>query len=212
MSGFFPDHQPLPPEDLWPSRQPDWAGPAEDVVPAVVPLELVIGRSDTTAVLLSGLRAYAAGLQMQLLVRIRPGSGARLDSDADVFDTHHRRSDDPQWQAGRLKWGVEFADGRRVTNVDRPAWDEQPNRDHHRPHRADDWEWEPDHPVLTGQGGSGGRYSADREYWLWPLPPPGRLLVVCQWTAHGIEATTQELDAGLILAAAARSRPLWSYG
>ena len=34
----------------------------------------------------------------------------------------------PEWQAGRLKWGFELADGQRVTNVDPSAWLEQPNK------------------------------------------------------------------------------------
>lgn len=34
-----------------------------------------------------------------------------------MFDGPYRRGAESDWQAGRLKWGFELADGRRVTNV-----------------------------------------------------------------------------------------------
>ena len=162
-------------------------------------------------VLLSGVRAFPTGLQMNLGVRVR-GRVSRRDLNGEVFDGPYGHDMDSEWQAGRLKWGFELADGRRVTNVDPPVWLEQPNRDHSQPHGPDDWTWEPNHPVLTGRGGGGGPRSVDREYWLWPLPPAGRLRVVCQWLDQGIEPTVQHVDAQVFLDAAARARPVWPTG
>jgi hypothetical protein len=42
-------------------------------------------------------------------------------------------------------------------------------------------------------------------YWVWPLPPPGRLDVVCEWPARGITKTTAELDVNIILGTAQRA-------
>lgn len=185
-----------------------WAGPPDDVLPGVVPVELVLGRSDTTVVLLAGIRASPTGLEMRLGVRVR-GRVRRRELHAEIFDGPYDHDRDAGWQVGRLKWGFELADGRRATNVDPPVWLEQPNQDHSEPHEPNDLQWEPDHAVLVGGGGGGGPHSFDRDYWLWPLPPAGRLRVVCQWLDEGIQVTIQDLDAGPFLAAARRARPVW---
>ena len=39
--------------------------------------------------------------------------------------------------------------------------------------------------------------------------PPGPLAFVCEWPARGIPETRAEIDAGLVLAAAARAVPIW---
>ena len=181
-------------------------GAPEDVLPGVVPVELVLGRSASTVVMLTGMRAFPTGLQMNLSVRLR-GKAARRDLHSEVFDGQYSHDMDADWQERRLKWGFELADGRRVTNVD--PWPHQPNEDHSRPHPPDDWLWEPGHPVLMGGGGGGGSSSVDRDYWLWPLPPAGSLRVVCQWLNQDIAVQVQDLDTAPFLAAAARARPVW---
>jgi hypothetical protein len=181
---FFPDVPPVGDRDE-PEEppQPAWRGAPDDVLPGVVPVELIIGQSGSTAVMLTGMRAYPAGLGMQLGVRVR-GRVHRRDLNGEVFDGPYTHDMDADWQAGRLKWGFEFADGKRVTNVD-PPW---PTISDHVgpaswPPGSDrvDPAWEPDWPVLIGGGGGGGDRSVDRDYWLWPLPPLGPLRVACQW-------------------------------
>ena len=81
-------------------------------MPAVVPAELVLGRSASTVVSLIGLRAFPTGLQMHLAVRVR-GRVSRRDLSSEVFDVPCGHDMDPQWQAEWLKWGGEHADGRR---------------------------------------------------------------------------------------------------
>ena len=67
--------------------------------------------------MLTGMRAFPTGLGMSLGVRVR-GRVHRRDLNGEVFDGPYTRDMDADWQAGRLKWGFEFADGGRVTNVD----------------------------------------------------------------------------------------------
>ncbi|WP_369069423.1 hypothetical protein [Kineococcus terrestris] len=198
---FFPD--PPPPHEEGPEehRAPVWSGAPDDVLPGVVPVEMLLARSSSTAVLLTGFRAFPEGLAMNLGVRVRGPLGFR-DLHAEVFDGPYHHDTGEQWQAERLKWGFEFADGRRATNVDPPVWGDDD--------RAwNDETWRPDRPVLSGQGGGGGPRSVDRDHWLWPLPPPGRLRVVLQWPQQGIATTTHDLDAQPFLDAAARARPVW---
>jgi hypothetical protein len=186
------------PEEL---PQPAWMTAPGDMLPGVVPVEIVIGRSPSTVVLLTGMRVFPTGIEMTLGVRVR-GRVRRRELHGEVFDGPYSHDRDDDWQAGRLKWGFELADGRRVTNVDPPPW----------PPERFDPSWEPAHPVLMGHGGGGGNRAVDREYWLWPLPPTGRLQVACQWLDQGIDMTVHDLDVQPFLAAAARARSVWPGG
>jgi hypothetical protein len=47
------------------------------------------------------------------------------------------------------------------------------------------------------------------EYWLWPLPPPGPLIVGCRWPDRGIPETLVQIDPEPLLAAAEKSRSVW---
>lgn len=197
---FFPDITPPPVQDDFDDPvTPVWAGAPEDVLAGVVPVEVVLGRSENTAVLLTGMRAFPTGLSMRLSVRVR-GRLGRRDLHAEAFDGHYAHDVDVDWLARRLKWGFEFADGRRATNID----------SYPLPPDPDDPTWEPDRPVLMGGGGGGSPRSVDRDYWLWPLPPAGTLRIACEWLDQGIELSVQEVPLQPILAAAKRAKSIWT--
>jgi hypothetical protein len=147
------------------------------MVPGVVPVALLVARTDTHAVLIDGLLVYPTGFDFDLAVRRHPG--------------HPRRHGGHLWE-DQLRLEVRFADGRRADNGPGP-W---PHPDDDRP---------PDPPLLyqSVSGPDGGHV------WLWGLPPPGPLTFACQWLAEQIPPSQAELDAGLVLAAAARARILW---
>ena len=84
-----------------------------------------------------------------------------------------------------LRFGVQFADGRKATSLDRPPYDPQSQ--------------EPGPPVLNQHGGGGGGSAWDIEYWVWPLPPAGPFAFVCAWPARGIAESRAEIDAVAIL-------------
>jgi hypothetical protein len=75
--------------------------------------------------------------------------------------------------------------------------------------QADD---DPSHPAVMPRGSGGGGRSWEMNWWVWPLPPPGPLALVCEWQAHGIALRRHELDAAPLLEAAARVEPLWPNG
>jgi hypothetical protein len=158
-------------------RMPAWSRGPVDMVPGVLPVALLVARSDTHAVLIDGLLVYPTGFDFDLAVRRHPGQP--------------RRHGQHLWEE-QLYLEVRFADGRTADNGPGP-W---PRPDDDRP---------PDPPWLyqSVSGPDGGHV------WLWGLPPPGPLTFACQWPTEQIPPSQAELDAGLVLAAAARARTLW---
>lgn len=71
VSDFFPDPPGAPDDGDDDVPPPVWMNPPDDVLPGVVPVELVLGRSDEAVVMLSGMRAFPTGVAMTLLVRTR---------------------------------------------------------------------------------------------------------------------------------------------
>ena len=119
MSDFF-QPPPPPPEERIRHRQPVWAGPPHGMLPGVVPLELVLARSEVAAVYVSRLSAYPTGVEFDLVTIAAPGE------DDEAFDPmlfgphrHHmrRHAAGPEIPDEMLRFGVEFADGRRATNT-----------------------------------------------------------------------------------------------
>jgi hypothetical protein len=207
VSFFPPVERAGAPEDAdqdepWMSSQ--WDGPDPQTRPGLCPLSVVLGRSRTTVVLVEGVRAYPAGVVLRLVVHLRErGREARRRVLAELDVTHGRGQLDLFLPSGGLRWGVELADGQRVTTVDDyTPWNAQP----------DEWDpdWFPDRPVLIGLGRPtvwGGAWS--RDVWLWPLPPPGPLRLVCAWPDRGITETSTTVDAVPLRQAASEAMPLW---
>jgi hypothetical protein len=174
------------------SSPPAWLGPPHNVLPGIAPVELIITRTKETVVAIPGIQAYPAGFNLTLSLRLRTLSAreqqvpyqlgfAAFEGDAlpDEF----------------LRFGVQFADGRKTTNLDR---------------LPDDLEGQaPGRPVLHQHSAGGGDWAWDMEYWVWPLPPAGPLVFVCAWPSRGIAESRAEVDAGVILDAAGRAVTLW---
>jgi hypothetical protein len=92
-----------------------WSRGPEGMVPGVVPVELLVARTDTHAVLVDGLLVYPTGLDFDLAVRRRPG---------------HSRHYEHRW-GNDLRLEVRFADGRTADNDPRrwprPSGDQPPD-------------------------------------------------------------------------------------
>jgi len=171
---------------------PPWLGPPLNALPGIAPVELVIARTDKTVVALAGIHAYPAGFDFSLCLRLRNVSAREEQQFPYLLDRAPIEGDPLPDEL--FRFGVQFADGRKATNLDRPAYDP---------------EQEPDRPVLFQHGGGGGGSAWDMHYWVWPLPPAGPFAFVCEWPARGITVSRAEIDAGLILQAAGRAVTLW---
>jgi hypothetical protein len=172
-------------------RIPPWLRPPETMVGGVVPVELVVARTDTHAVLVTGLRAYPTGLEFAVTGRSRPGPSGQPRSDP-VMDRRHRFAYRNFWLELR------FADGRTASTNPR-YWP-----------RSFETE-QPDPPFLYSHGAGGSERGWRSPHWLWGLPPPGPLAFVCQWAGQDT-ASGAEIDARLVLEAAGRAITVWSAG
>jgi hypothetical protein len=179
-----------------------WRRQRMEMLPGVAPVALVLARTDDTLVGLTDVRGYPTGFVF--LLRLRWGLVADpYDEVPWPFPTRGTPDplDDEPFPDELLRFGVQFADGRKVTNLD------------HYPFVPEDLP--PDQPVLVeaGVGGEGGRLgrgaSWDLELAVQPLPPPGPLAFVSAWPGRGIPESRVEIDAGLILDAAAAAVPFF---
>jgi hypothetical protein len=179
-----------------------WQRPRIQVLPGVAPVALVLARTDDTVVALADMRGYPTGFVFTLSLRLRNVPAGQpeplwpfpLVSGPGTVDGESLPD-------GMLRFGLQFADGRRATNLDRYPFIPE--------------DQEPDQPVLIeggGVGGGGGGAVWDMEYAVRPLPPPGPLAFVCAWPGRGIPESRVEVDAEPILEAAARAVTLWADG
>jgi hypothetical protein len=108
---------------------------------------------------------------------------------------------------GLLRFGVRYADGRKGTTLGL-----HPGQVAMAFYKARQEGREPEvpaGPILMPRGGGGGGRTYNQRYWIWPLPPDGKLTIACEWPAKGVALTMHALDAGEILRAARTARKLW---
>ena len=171
---------------------PAWLGPPHNVLPGVAPVELIVARTDQTVVAIAGVRAYPTGFGFTVSLRLRAVSVREDQRLPQLFGPVFAEDPLPD---EFLRLGVQLADGRKATNLDRPPHDPEGR--------------EPEAPVLHQHGGGGGGSAWDFDHWVWPLPPAGPLAFVCEWPLRGIAETRAEIDAAPILEAARRAEILW---
>jgi hypothetical protein len=186
--------------------QAAWRRQRAEVLPGVAPVALLLARTVDTVVGLTDVRGYPDGFVFLLRVRWGlvadpyeevpwpfPSWGSPDPLDGDLAPDE------------LLRFGVRFADGRKVTNLDMYPFVPE--------------DLPPDQPVLVeggGVGSEGGRLGRgafwDLELAIQPLPPPGPLAFVCAWPGRRIPEGRVEVDAGLVLDAAAAATPFFPAG
>ncbi|HWH29699.1 MAG TPA: hypothetical protein VNU26_12165 [Mycobacteriales bacterium] len=162
------------------------AGPPQDEIGVLGLASFLLARTPEVAVAVRGITAYSDGLRLSVVV---------LFAD-------EQKAEDVEWalrdfsrSPGRFRLGCAFSDGRRATTgrSDAPEVDTPGGR--------------APHLVLLSSHVTALTWSG--EYWLWPLPSDGPLVVGCRWPDRRVPETLVQVDAGAILAAAASSRPVW---
>ncbi|MFJ5612077.1 hypothetical protein ACIQCJ_22135 [Streptomyces sp. NPDC093221] len=191
---FFQDvpEPPTAPEPE-PRPRPPWERSVY-VLPASVPGDVVLLRSDRAAVWIGGLRAYPNGFVFHLraVLRRTPANGAWLGNPLDGR-SNPLRPPEPQ---SNLRLGLRYADGRRVaTQGGMPV-----------PWPGDD---DTEAIRLISQGGGGSGLTWEASFWTYPLPPDGPVTVFTSWLDAGVREASVELDGAAIRAAGGRAVRLW---
>ncbi len=189
----FPDLPPEPPRE--PRRpEPPWFNAPRGMLPGAVPLELVIARNDRAAVAVTKFGAYPVGFDFDLLIVVADAED-ELDPMVMGFHRPGRRGAERQQM---LRFGIQFADGSKVTNL--------PSREDALARHAQREGDRPASPVMHSMGGGGGSGEWRQRYWIWPLPPPGPLTFACEWPGAGIELAVITVDVAPLLEAATRAQ------
>lgn len=201
MSFFDEELARRPPPEPKPDTAPDegrppWEGPPHGVVPGPVTARAVLVRSDQMLVMVHDLRAYPTGLLLTIAVwhRVAPDRDLRRDPYEDLMLGAARRRPPGRRRRGALRFGLEFADGRRWSSLTHSPRDTDP---------------EPAGPALWTQGGQGDGRSYEMRYWLWPLPPPGDLTFHLEWPDQGIGPASASVSGHAIVDAAATAEVIW---
>jgi hypothetical protein len=166
------------------ARQPH-AGPAQDEIGVLAMSGFLLARSSDVAVAVRGITAYSDGLLLHVGVLF---ADEQKREQLDWSLQEHSRS------PGRFRFGVAMPDGTKATTGagDAPALD-TPDRD----------------AVITLMDSSSGPLRWQGDYWLWPLPPGGAMVVGCRWPDRAIDEALVSVDTGSLLKAAATSKPVW---
>jgi len=175
MSDFFPP--PLPPKPETERPTPVWWAPPRDELGREVPERAILGSSDSAVVALLGFVVYSTGFTFRLLTLLREPLGLRRISPS--FDTV-----DPN---PLLKFAIEWPTGAILSSLNKtPAFNSQP-----------------DPPVLNslGRSASSSEWRFYQEWWVWPLPPPGRVRLLCEWPQEGVARSGHEIDLYSLFAA-----------
>lgn len=178
-----------------PPSEPEWAGPPENVIPGAIPLELLLAASARAAVALRGRAAYPNGFEFDLVARCRAAIAGELPSPSPFLLAGEHEFVHGRLSPRFLRFGLEFPDGRKVTNLPRsaPGTGADPGAG----------------PILSGRDGSASNFAWQQTYWVWPLPPPGTLKFACAWPAFDIPESIVSVDSSLVIAAASRCAVIW---
>jgi hypothetical protein len=181
---FFEPPPPQPRSARWQPVLHEWDEP-DDSLGREVPLQFVIGRSQSATVAVRRITAYHNGFAFEVSVRLVPGR--ELTDPSGFFGPRALRRIHNGLPDELFRFGLEFADGSTVSSLQVTGIG-GPNR--------------PRGPILAGGGGGGGDRRFDMRYWVWPLPPPDRLTFLSQWPAQDLPLTRREIETEPIRTAA----------
>jgi hypothetical protein len=179
---------------------PPWLQPPESELGVAVPLREVLASDAGVVIALIDCVAFSTGFEFSIAVR----SKEDLDPRQMGFGMPH--PGDAEGSEKELQFGIRFADGRTAVTGGRPSAEFMAQWKMYSEGlepRADDG------PILAPRSGGGGGKRWDFRYWVWPLPPEGRLTFMCEWSSRKLAPTTHDVDASEIRRAGDASRKLW---
>lgn len=186
-----------PPPEPEPERAtPDWFEPSAGVVPGPSTQQIVLFRTARAILVLRQFDVYPTGVEFTIDLRVRPTSDQLYDTpwELDWRSLRHQPSGE-ELPDDFLRLGFQFADGSTWTNFgpNFPRFDK-----------------EPEGPVVVGGSGGGGGNRWSMRYWMWPLPPPGDLVVYAAWPSFHIDEVSATVDATALRRDAENAQVIWA--
>jgi hypothetical protein len=185
---FFDDSTDVPEFAPPEPRRRRWRGDSNDTLGVPVPIADFLVRNDDIAIMVTGLVAFPSGFLVNIV------SISRFDPPRESMHMIAHGAMGRFGGTGRgFRFGIGFSDGTKLTE--------------HLPRARPSGV--PGQPLLQGRGGGSGGRRSSQGYWCQPLPPAGPVRFVCRWLDQGIDEAALELDARLILDAAAHATTIW---
>jgi hypothetical protein len=188
---------PPPPQMVRPGAPP-WLQPPESELGVAVPMREVLASDVGVVIALIDCVAFSTGFEFVIAVR----SKVNIDSRQMGFGPPGG-AEEPEKQ---LQIGIQFADGATAITGGQPGAEFMAQWKMHMEGREPS---SSDGPILAPRSGGGGDKRWDFRYWVWPLPPEGRLTFMCEWSARNLAPTTHDVDATVIRRAGNASTKLW---
>ncbi len=163
-------------------------GPPPGWVGGWVPWHVEMARDSKVYAVLIEVVAYPTGVEFSIMTRRAPDAARSQDGRPMGLAFRMSGPDAP-------RLGIGYPDGRKAVLEAMRA--PSPSGE------------EPDRPILILRRGGGGRDEWRQGFWLWPLPPPGPLLVVTSGGQTDPGEHSVRLDAAELVAAAERAEQLW---
>jgi hypothetical protein len=160
-------------------------GPAQDEIGVLAMSGFMLARSDDVAVALRGLTAHSDGLLLHVVV---------LFADEQKRESLDWSLQEYSRSPGRFQLGVEMPGGLRATtgSGDAPFVEEAQ-----------------DSAALTLLASSFDVLRWQGDYWVWPLPGEGSMVIGCRWKDRAIDESLVSVDTAPLRAAAAAAGPVW---
>lgn len=165
-------------------RQPH-SGPAQDEVGVLAMSSFSLARSSDVAVAIRGITAYSDGLMLHAAV---------LFADEQKSEALDWSLQEYSRNPGRFRLGIELPNGRKATTG---TGDAPPVE---RPESG---------AVLILQSSTTGLLQWHGDYWLWPVPDAGSMVVGCRWPDRAIDECLVAVDTEPLRQAAATIKPVW---
>ena len=190
---------PPPPPTLHPGPPP-WLQPPESELGVAVPMREILASDAGVVIALIDCVAYSTGFEFTIALRTKD----QIDAREMGFGPPSARGERQQMQ---MQFGIQFADGSTAVSDGNlsPELIAQLKM-----HAEGQEPLSSDGPILAPRSGGGGGKRWDFQYWVWPLPPQGRLTITCEWPSRGIALTSHDLDGAAIRRAGAASPQLWN--
>ena len=169
-------------------RRRRWRGDSNDTLGVPVPFADFLVRNDDLAIMVTGLVSFPAGFLVNIV------SISRFEPPKEPMYMIGHGAMGRFGGTGRgFRFGIALSDGTKLTE--------------HLPRARPSGV--ASQPLLQGRGGGSSGRRSSQGYWGQPLPRPGPVRFVRRWLDQGIEEAALELDAGLILDAAAKAITIW---